>query len=262
MAVPVRRIIPRPPVIRDRGAQRERLWGWPLGSTAPTRSPRIATPRLAWTPMQRSSRLAAVPISLHCWQGDDVEGFEKFGTGLGGGLAATGNYPGKARTPDDLRSDATLALALIPGTHRFNLHASLRRVRRQGRRPRCGRPGALCRLDRLGQGAGDRPRLQPDLLFTSQSGRQHHAVERRSGDPHVLDQPRHRLPAHRRGDGQGARQGLHHQPVDSRRHEGLADRPRRAARTADRIPGRHLQGTNQPLAQPRLGRGQTLRNRV
>lgn len=69
-------------------------------------------------------RLAAVPISLHCWQGDDVEGFEKFGTGLGGGLAATGNYPGKARTPDDLRADASLALALIPGKHRFNLHAS------------------------------------------------------------------------------------------------------------------------------------------
>jgi L-rhamnose isomerase len=68
-------------------------------------------------------RLAAVPISLHCWQGDDVGGFEKFGTGLGGGLAATGNYPGKARTPDELRSDASLALSLIPGTHRFNLHA-------------------------------------------------------------------------------------------------------------------------------------------
>jgi L-rhamnose isomerase len=70
------------------------------------------------------ARLSKVPISLHCWQGDDVEGFEKFGTGLGGGLAATGNYPGKARTPDDLRADATLALSLIPGTHRFNLHAS------------------------------------------------------------------------------------------------------------------------------------------
>jgi L-rhamnose isomerase len=69
-------------------------------------------------------RLAGVPISLHCWQGDDVEGFEKFGTGLGGGLAATGNYPGKARTPDDLRNDASLALGLIPGKHRFNLHAS------------------------------------------------------------------------------------------------------------------------------------------
>lgn len=69
-------------------------------------------------------RLAGVPISLHCWQGDDVEGFEQFGTGLGGGLAATGNYPGKARTPDDLRADAALALSLIPGRHRFNLHAS------------------------------------------------------------------------------------------------------------------------------------------
>jgi L-rhamnose isomerase len=69
-------------------------------------------------------RLAAVPISLHCWQGDDVAGFEQLGTGLGGGLAATGNYPGKARTPDDLRADATLALSLIPGRHRFNLHAS------------------------------------------------------------------------------------------------------------------------------------------
>jgi L-rhamnose isomerase len=69
-------------------------------------------------------RLAGVPISLHCWQGDDVEGFEKFGTGLGGGLAATGNYPGKAKTPDDLRKDAARALSLIPGTHRFNLHAS------------------------------------------------------------------------------------------------------------------------------------------
>jgi L-rhamnose isomerase len=69
-------------------------------------------------------RIAAVPISLHCWQGDDVEGFEKLGTGLGGGLAATGNYPGKARTPDDLRADAALALSMIPGSHRFNLHAS------------------------------------------------------------------------------------------------------------------------------------------
>jgi L-rhamnose isomerase len=85
-------------------------------------------------------RLARVPISLHCWQGDDVEGFEKFGTGLGGGLAATGNYPGKARTPDDLRADASLALALIPGKHRFNLHASYgefggKAVDRDGIRP-------------------------------------------------------------------------------------------------------------------------------
>src|SRR5688572_27188882 len=70
------------------------------------------------------SRLASVSISLHCWQGDDVRGFEALEGGLGGGLAATGNYPGKARTPDELRGDAEQAFACIPGRHRFNLHAS------------------------------------------------------------------------------------------------------------------------------------------
>ena len=69
------------------------------------------------------ARLAEVPISLHCWQGDDVLGFEDVGESLGGGIAATGNYPGRARTPDELRADAAKALSLIPGTHRFNLHA-------------------------------------------------------------------------------------------------------------------------------------------
>jgi L-rhamnose isomerase len=69
-------------------------------------------------------RLSSISISLHCWQGDDVGGFEVGATELGGGIAATGNYPGKARTPDELRQDAAKALSLIPGTHRFNLHAS------------------------------------------------------------------------------------------------------------------------------------------
>lgn len=68
--------------------------------------------------------LAGIPVSLHCWQGDDIGGFEGNGSELGGGLAVTGRYPGKARTPDELRQDADKALALIPGTHRFNLHAS------------------------------------------------------------------------------------------------------------------------------------------
>jgi L-rhamnose isomerase len=68
--------------------------------------------------------LATVPISIHCWQGDDVGGFESAGGEIGGGLAATGNYPGKARTADELRADAAKALSLIPGKHRFNLHAS------------------------------------------------------------------------------------------------------------------------------------------
>jgi L-rhamnose isomerase len=68
--------------------------------------------------------LARIPISLHCWQGDDVGGFENTKAAIGGGLAVTGNYPGKARTPDELRADAETALRLIPGKHRFNLHAS------------------------------------------------------------------------------------------------------------------------------------------
>src|SRR5688572_9842453 len=67
--------------------------------------------------------LATIPISLHCWQGDDVGGFESVGTALGGGLAVTGNYPGKARTADELRADLEKALSLIPGRHRMNLHA-------------------------------------------------------------------------------------------------------------------------------------------
>jgi L-rhamnose isomerase len=68
-------------------------------------------------------KLAALSVSLHCWQGDDVGGFEKAGAELGGGLAVTGNYPGKARTLSELRQDLEQALALIPGKHRVNLHA-------------------------------------------------------------------------------------------------------------------------------------------
>lgn len=68
--------------------------------------------------------LRGTPISLHCWQGDDVCGFERAGATLdGGGIQATGNYPGKARTLSELRSDLDAALALIPGKHRLNLHA-------------------------------------------------------------------------------------------------------------------------------------------
>jgi L-rhamnose isomerase len=70
------------------------------------------------------SQLAQIPISLHCWQGDDVGGFERPGAQLtGGGIQATGNYPGKARTLAELRQDLEHAFALIPGTHRLNLHA-------------------------------------------------------------------------------------------------------------------------------------------
>lgn len=66
--------------------------------------------------------LQKVKISMHCWQGDDVSGFEGAGE-LSGGIAATGNYPGKARTPEELMSDIDMAFSLIPGKHKLNLHA-------------------------------------------------------------------------------------------------------------------------------------------
>ncbi len=68
------------------------------------------------------SRLADVSISIHCWQGDDVGGFESAGS-LTGGIQATGNYPGKARTPEELMADFDRALSLIPGKKKINLHA-------------------------------------------------------------------------------------------------------------------------------------------
>ncbi len=69
-------------------------------------------------------QLAGIPISMHCWQGDDVGGFETVGAELsGGGIQATGNYPGKARTIAELRGDIEKALSMIPGRHRLNLHA-------------------------------------------------------------------------------------------------------------------------------------------
>src|SRR5437016_4105740 len=101
-------------------------------------------------------RLSGIAISLHCWQGDDVAGFENAGVEIGGGLAVTGNYPGKARTPDELRADLDMALALIPGTHRLNLHASYaetggRRVERDKLTPEhFGRWVDWARAGRLG----------------------------------------------------------------------------------------------------------------
>jgi L-rhamnose isomerase len=68
-------------------------------------------------------KLETIAISLHCWQGDDVGGFENPGGELTGGIAATGNYPGKARNARELRRDLDLVYRLLPGRHRLSLHA-------------------------------------------------------------------------------------------------------------------------------------------
>jgi L-rhamnose isomerase len=66
---------------------------------------------------------ATIPVSIHCWQGDDVNGFEQGGGGTSGGIQATGNYPGKARNKDELFADINEAFSLIPGKKRLSLHA-------------------------------------------------------------------------------------------------------------------------------------------
>ena len=69
--------------------------------------------------------LRAVPVSLHCWQGDDVRGFDGDPSKpLTGGIQTTGSYPGRASTPEELMADLDVVLSLIPGTPKKNLHAS------------------------------------------------------------------------------------------------------------------------------------------
>lgn len=67
--------------------------------------------------------LGKTPVSVHCWQGDDVSGFDS-DKALSGGIQTTGNYPGKARTPDELKADIDKAFSLVPGKKKLNLHAS------------------------------------------------------------------------------------------------------------------------------------------
>ena len=67
-------------------------------------------------------RLESVPVSLHCWQGDDVTGFDHDGP-LTGGIQTTGNYPGKARNPEELLADMEKAMSLCPGKKKLNVHA-------------------------------------------------------------------------------------------------------------------------------------------
>jgi L-rhamnose isomerase len=88
----------------------------------------LAKERFAESGVDAEAAIAAadkVPLSIHCWQGDDVGGFEHEGATLtGGGIQATGNYPGKARSPAELRTDLEEVLRDVPGAKRVNLHAS------------------------------------------------------------------------------------------------------------------------------------------
>ena len=207
-------------------------------------------------------RLAAVPVSLHCWQGDDVGGFEKAGEELGGGLAVTGNYPGKARTPDELRSDAVKALSLIPGKHRFNLHACYAETggKRVDRNELCPEhfKGWIDWCKEQGLGMDFNPT---------------YFAHPKAADGMTLAHPdagirkfwiEHGIACRKIGAAIGAALG---KPcvtnvVDSRRHEGPAGRSRRPAAALDRGPRRDLRRPGQSGRQPRCRREQALRHRL
>ena len=130
--------------------------------------------------------LKSIAISLHCWQGDDVGGFEDPERGLSGGIMATGNYPGKARRVDELRGDLDKAYSLIPGTHRLNLHAIYLEIGLESR-ARCYPAGTFRRMGGLGESQPSRAGLQPNLLLTSTGRRWFHFSPCRRRSPSVLD---------------------------------------------------------------------------
>ncbi len=96
---------------------------WTLSSPTECSLARERYARLGVDCTEAIRQLASIPLSLHCWQGDDIRGFEGADEEIGGGLAVTGNYPGRAGTPGELRMDFEKALSLVPGRHRLNLHA-------------------------------------------------------------------------------------------------------------------------------------------
>ena len=199
--------------------------------------------------MRRLRRLATVPISLHCWQGDDVGGFENPDGTLGGGLAATGNYPGKARTPDELRARRGEGVLADPRHASLQPARLLRRVRRHGastamRSVPSISPAGSTGPKSLGIGLDFNPTLfsHPKAADNFTLSHPDQAIRV------VLDPPRRRLPPDRRRDGQGARHAVRDQRLDSRRHEGHAGRSRRAARAADRVARRGVRGAARPGA--------------
>ena len=109
-------------------------------------------------------QLGKLSLSLHCWQADDVTGFENQGGSLTGGIQVTGNYPGRARTIEELRQDILKAKSFIPGTHRLSLHETYGDF--QGERVDRNEAAPFCLLDGMGQGAQHEVGLQQHLLLS------------------------------------------------------------------------------------------------
>ena len=190
------------------------------------------------------AQLARISVSLHCWQGDDVGGFEPAANALSGGIAATGNYPGKAGTADELRADAAKALSLIPGRHRFSLHATYGDF--GGRfvdRDAVGPEHFAAWIDwakALGIGLDFNP-----TFFSHPRAADNFTLAHR--DRAVRDfWIAHGQASRRIARRDGARAGYAggHESLDSGRHEGHAGRSSRPARAAARVARRSVRGAD------------------
>lgn len=131
-------------------------------------------------------KLKSVPVSLHCWQGDDVHGFDNDGP-LTGGIMTTGDYPGAARTPDELMSDFDKARSVCPGSMKLNLHANYAifkgdKVDRDKIEPRHFEPWVQFAKER-GMGID----FNPTFFLASESGQRHDAGQPGRVHPEILD---------------------------------------------------------------------------
>ena len=138
-------------------------------------------------------KLQKISLSMHCWQADDVSGFENQGGSLTGGIQVTGNYPGRARTIDEVRADVLKAASLIAGKHRLNLHEIYGDF--QGKKV-------------------DRDEVEPAHFESWMQWAKENGMKL---DPQFLDRTYETLPLDQRGDGQIPGRSLYYEPVDSRR---------------------------------------------
>lgn len=174
------------------------------------------------------AKLKTVPISLHCWQGDDVRGFDTDPSKpLTGGIQTTGNYPGRARNHAELMADIDEVLKLCPGAKKLNLHASYaifedgRWADRDKLEPKhfqkwvdfCKERGLGCDFNPT---FFSHPKCDPKTLSSTSRG-----------DPPVLDRAREGLYPYLSVSGAGAGAALYHEHMDRRRLQGHPCRPHR-----------------------------------
>ena len=205
----------------------------------------------------------ASPISLHCWQGDDVGGFESAGRSSAAAWRSPATIPARRARPTSCAPTREKAFALIPGRHRFNLHAFYgefggKRVDRDAIDAR-----AFRRLDRLGaSGCGIGLDFNPTCFSHPKAA---DSFTLSHADPAIREfWIEHGIACRRIGAAIGKALGhaLRHERLDSRRLQGHADRPRRAARAAARLARRHLRREHRPAPQPRRRGGQAVRHRL